>query len=914
MSTYALQSVFQPASVALVGASPRARSLGRLVLRQLREGGFAGPIGVVNPRHASIDGLATHPTLAALPFAPELVIVAAPPADVAGVVAAAADRGTRAVIVLTRGLGAGPGSHNAALAAVARARGVRVVGPNCLGVIAPHARLFASFAAHAPLAGDLALVSQSGAVAAGMMEWGRTRGIGFSAVVSLGDAVDVDFADLLDHFALDRHTRAILLYVEQVRDARKFLSAARAASRGKPVVVVKPGRHRPAPAGAGTHTAALARPDAVYDAAFRRAGLLRVHALDELFAAAEMLSHRGIAAGNRLAVLTNGAGTGRLALDRLEDLGGVRATLSGDTLASLDAALGDGWSRRNAVDVLGDADGGRYAAAMTALLLDPGNDAILAMHVPTVLSSPVETAEAVARSVQAHPAQAARKATMAVWLGDDAGARDALRAAGIPTYATEHDALRGFMYLVRHREAQAALMETPPSLPADFAVDADAARAVVDEALAAGQAWLDPPAIARLFAAYGIPLAATSIAADADAAALAAAPLLAAGRTVAVKILSRDIAHKSDVDGVRLGLASVEAVRDAASAILARARALRPDARIDGVTVHPTIVRPKARELIAGIADDPTFGPVVVFGRGGTAVELIDDTALALPPLDLRLAHELIGRTRVSRLLKAYRDVPAADERAVALLLVKLAQLAADVPALRELDINPLLADADGVVAVDARVSVAPPRVLHRGRGHPRFAIFPYPVEWERTIALADGTPVFVRPVRPEDEAMFLAFFDRVSAEDLRLRFFGAVRHFSHEFVARLTQLDYARSMALAAIDPATGEMLGAVRLLADSGYVRGEYGIMVRSDLKGAGLGWRLMAMMVEVAHWLGLQVVEGQVLRENTTMLAMCRQLGFSVEGDPDDATIAIVRLPVTGAAPAGTVPPRPARPRRR
>jgi acetyltransferase len=362
-----------------------------------------------------------------------------------------------------------------------------------------------------------------------------------------------------------------------------------------------------------------------------------------------------------------------------------------------------------------------------------------------------------------------------------------------------------------------------------------------------------------------------------------------------VKVFSADIPHKSDVDGVRLNLGSLQAVHAAATSIIARAHEKRPDARIDGVLVQPTIVRPKARELIAGIADDPTFGPVIVFGRGGTAVEVIDDKALALPPLDLRLSHELIGRTRVSRILKAYRDVPAADERAVALILVKLAQLAADIPEIRSLDINPLLADRDGVIALDARVAIAPSRKLHKGRGHPRFAVFPYPKEWERTITLSDGAPAFVRPVRPEDDALFRAFFARVTDDDLRLRFFQSVKHFSHEFIARLTQLDYARSIALVAIDPRSGDMLGAVRLHADADYDRGEYGILIRSDLKGHGIGWRLMAIMIEYAKWLGLNIVEGQVLRENSTMLAMCQSLGFKTRLDPDDSTVMVVTLPV-------------------
>ena len=518
------------------------------------------------------------------------------------------------------------------------------------------------------------------------------------------------------------------------------------------------------------------------------------------------------------------------------------------------------------------------------------------MNVPTALSSSEEAAEAVASVLARRPRPGAGKPVLGVWLGAEPAAQARLDAAGVPTYATEVDAVRGYTYLVRHQQAQRLLMETPPSLPDDFAVDTAAAQAVVAAALAQGRDWLDPIEVTALLQAYGIPMTPAVCAADADAAVAAAEPLLAGGQPVALKILSQDIVHKSDVGGVHLNLASAAAVREAAAGILERARQARPDARIDGVLVQPMIVKPKARELICGLADDPTFGPVVVFGRGGTAVEVIDDKSLALPPLDLRLAHELIARTRVSRILKAYRDVPAADERAVALVLVKLAQLAADIPQVRELDINPLLADADGVVAVDARVAIAPwDGPLHGGPWHSRFVVRPYPKEWERDEQLPHGRHMFVRPVRPEDEALFLEFFNQVTEEDLRLRFFSAVRHFSHEFIARLTQLDYARSIALVALDPDDGSMLGAVRLLADANYESGEYGILVRSDLKGHGIGWRLMQIMIEYAGSIGLKRVEGQVLRENVTMLAMCRHLGFRVRPDKDDPAVMDVTLEV-------------------
>ena len=901
MSTYRLDSIFRPRAVAVVGSQSRPRSVGRAVVENLLASGFSGPIGLVNKHPSPMDGVATVRHLHELPWTPDLVVIATPAATVPQLAAEAAAKGAAAVVVLTAAMGSGPGSPAAQLEALTREKGLRVLGPNCLGVIAPHARLNASLASRFPKAGDLALISQSGAISGGLVEWSMSQPVGFSAVVSLGDALDVDFADLLDYFATDSRTRAILLYVEAIRDARKFMSAARAAARTKPVVVVKSGhsgRAQVTPAGS-THTQNLARPNAVYGAAFRRAGLLRVRSLHELFAAARTLGQVRPFHGRRLAILTNGGGVGALSVDHLYEQGGTLATLSDATRDALDRILPVGWSRTNPVDLLTDIDADRYAATIDALLADPGNDALLAVNVPTVLSSSSEAAHAVTRVLSQRPGHGTRKPVFTVWLGNDPQAEAVLDAAQVPRYPNESDAVAGFMHLVRHREVQAALMETPPSLPEDFSPDVALARTLVDSALDAGQTWLDPLATTQLLAAYGIPMAPLWRADDADDAARIAAPLLAEGATVAVKILSPDIPHKSDVDGVRLNLANANAVREAAAGILQRARERRPEARIEGVLVQPTVLRPKARELIAGIADDPVFGPVIAFGRGGTAVEVINDQAVALPPLDLRLAHELIARTRVSRVLKAYRDVPAADERAVALVLVKLAQLAADIPEIQQLDINPLLADREGVVAVDARIAVARGRALHKGRGHPRFAIFPYPKEWERTIELADGQPALVRPVRPEDDAMFREFFTHVTDEDLRLRFFQSVRHFSHEFIARLTQLDYARSIALVAIHPQTHEMLGAVRLHADANYEKGEYGILVRSDLKGHGIGWKLMQIMIEYARWLGLKVIEGQVLRENRTMLAMCESLGFTVKLDPDDPTLMNVSLPVLAGA---------------
>ena len=895
MSTYRLDHLFAPRSVALVGASPRDTSVGRTVLRNLRAGGFEGSIHLVNPHYAEIDGMAAVKSLADLPVAPDLVVIAAPPSAVPELIAAAGAKNCAAAIIITSGLGHGPGSLAEATERAARTHGIRLVGPNCLGVLVPPVKLNASFTVRMPQAGDLALISQSGAIAAGLVEWAAKRSVGFSAVVSIGDQLDVDFGDLLDYFALDRKTRAILLYIESISDARKFMSAARAAARIKPVVVVKSGRHAQGAVAARTHTGALAGSDAVYDAAFRRAGLLRVLDLDELFAAAETLGRLSPFPGKRLAILTNGGGVGVLAVDRLMDFGGSLATISPNVMKQLDAVLPPIWSKANPIDIAGDADAVRYTAALEPLLADPANDAVLVMNVPTALASAAESAQAVVSVVGAHRGRFhPSKPVFAVWVGDSGDASTKLEAAGIPNYPSESDAVRGFMYLVRYREGLDALMATPPSLPQDFDPDLSSARSIIDKAIAAGRTWLDPIEATNLFAAYSIAITPAVLARNADEASVAAAPFLADGKSVVLKILSPDIVHKSEVGGVRLNLASERAVREATAAILARARTARPDARIVGVTVHPMILRPKARELIAGIADDPTFGPIVVFGQGGTAVEVIDDKALALPPLDLKLARDLMARTRVSRILKAYRDVPAADENAVALILVKLAQLAADLPEVRELDLNPLLVDENGVIAVDARVAIAPvAKTRHVGSGHPRFAIRPYPKEWERHTQLNDGAAIFIRPVRPEDEHLYGPFFAAVTEQDFRLRFFAPVKDRSHEFIVRFTQLDYARAMAFIAIEETTGNMLGVVRLHTSANYETAEYAILVRSDLKGRGLGWRLMQMIVEYARTEGLRTIEGQVLAENTTMLRMCSELGFQIAADPHEDGIRVVTL---------------------
>ncbi|GJE36346.1 bifunctional acetate--CoA ligase family protein/GNAT family N-acetyltransferase [Methylobacterium persicinum] len=907
MSTYRFDRLLAPRTVAFVGAGSREGSVGRSVLANLRRSAFPGAILPVHPTEAEIEGLPCARALSDLATPPDLVVIAVPPPHVPDLVDEAGRIGAGAALVLSAGLGSGPGDPGPQARILARRHGLRLLGPSSAGLSVPSRRLDASLFAHAPAAGDLALVSQSGSVAAAIVEWASRRGVGFSAVMALGRALDIDASDCLDHFAADLRTRAILLCLDRVEDARRFMSAARAAARAKPVVVLRAGRHRTQDVDRGadrtgptvTHTGALARPDAVYAAAFRRAGLLAVQDLEEMFAAVETLGRQRPFPGKRLAILANGLGTGLLVTDLLADHAG--------TLAEI-AAQGPR-PAGNPVSLGLDAGGPAFAEALEPLLADEANDAVLAIHVPTIRSDAQVVAAAVAGVVgRARQGQTRKKPVFAVSLGEADAVRDTYAGAGIPLFATDSEAIEGFLHLVRYREAQDDLMRTPDSLPRDFSPDTEAARQIVADALRQGASWLDPIAVGALLGAYGIPAVPLTLAPDIDSAAAAAWPLIAAGEAVALKVVSPDIVHKSDIGGVHLDLVSEADVREAARSILTRARRERPDARVTGFGVQPMVRRGRRRELIAGLAEDPVFGPVVVFGRGGTAVEVIDDRALALPPLDLTLARDLIGRTRVARRLDAYRDVPAADLSALALTLVKIAQLAADLPQVRELDINPLLADETGVLALDARVRIGrAPQGRYgerdrRGGGHPGFAIRPYPAEWVRSLNVKDRT-VLVRPVRPEDEDLFRTFFEGLDPESLRLRFFGPVRAFSHVFLARLTQLDYARAIAFVAVevDPDGKErMLGAVRLHADANHDSGEYAIGVGRDARGTGLAFALMRLMIDWARSEGIRRVEGSVLAENRAMLAVCRRLGFTQMRDPDDPGVLKVKLDL------GTPPP--------
>jgi len=875
MSGHNLEHLFNPRSVALIGASDRPHTVGATVMRNLLRGGFGGPVWPVNLRHATVAGRKAYRTVEGLPAAPDLAVICTPAPSVPGLIAALGARGTRAAVVISAGLEqpapAGGTLARAMLQAASPFR-LRILGPNCIGILVPHIGLDASFAHVGASAGSLAFVAQSGALTTALLDWARGRRVGFSHFVSLGNAVDVDFGDLLDYLGRDVRTRAILLYVESISAARKFMSAARATARAKPVIVVKSGRTAAAARAAQSHSGALAGSDAVYDAVFGRAGILRVDTLRELFDAAEILSCWRSYAGPRLAIVTNGGGPAVLATDALVRHGGELAELSAESVRTLDRVLPGASARANPLDLGGDARAERYLAALDVVLEDPGVDAALVMHAPTAVASVAEIAAACTPRLVAGP-----RPGLACWLGAEptAGETAVAGASALPSYSTPEEAVGAFQYVVRYHRSQALLLEAPAVAPAPGRPDVQVARAVVARALAESRQTLTEPESKSILAAYGIPVAEARVVRESRDLGAAAQDI---GFPVVLKILSPDITHKSDVGGVALNIESVVELERAADAMLLRCRQSAPSARIDGFTVQKMIRRGGAYELLAGIAVDPTFGPTIVFGQGGTAVELIADRALALPPLNARLARELIASTRIHRLLLGYRDHAAADTAALERALVSLSQLAADVPEIVELDVNPLLADTDGVIALDARVRLERTAL----RGTDRLAIRPYPVELEADVQL-DGRRLHLRPIRPEDFAQQKRFLSRCSPEDLHSRFLSTFRELPDAEIARLTQIDYDREMALIA-EEADGEgaveTLGVARVSADPDNIEAEFAILVRSDFKRHGLGSLLLGRLIDYCRDRGISRITSSVLSGNAGMLGPGASLGFTTQ----------------------------------
>jgi acetyltransferase len=891
MKKHYLNKVFEPQSIAIVGASERPNSVGTQVLTNIRESGFRGDIYPVNPKHDTVQGLKAYASVADIDHPIDLVVIAIAAPAIPKVMAQCGEHGVGAAIVLSAGF-AEVGKRGQALqheiVDTARTYDIPLVGPNCLGVIRPRVGMNATFAKSVVKTGHVALVAQSGAFCTALLDWADARGFGFSAVASLGATADIGFGDVLDYLAVDHETKSILLYVEGISDARSFMSGLRVAARLKPVIVVKSGRNESGSRAAVSHTGAHVGGDNVFDAAVQRAGAVRVMTVSQLFAAAQTLASGTRVEGSRLAIVTNGGGPGVMAADRASDLNVPLAELSPQTIDKLSAVLPTHWSHSDPVDILGDADSERYRAASQIVLEDPHVDGLLVLLTPQAMTEPTACAEGVIEA-----AQQAHKPVLACWMGEKlvAEGRQRFAAAGIPQFTSPEAGVDAFGYLACYRRNQIALLQAPEPLSKHSEPDVEGARLIIENAMGERRYTLSSAESKAVLNAFHIP---TSPSINVNSAAEALIAAEGVGLPVAMKINSPDITHKSDVGGVRLNIREPRSVRTAFREMMDNVAQQRPEARVAGVTIEPMLDRPHAREIMIGIAHDPVFGPIISFGAGGTAIEIFADTQVALPPLNEYLSKDLIRGTRTSKFLKKFRNLPEADISKLVDVLQRISEIACELPEIRELDINPLLVDEEGVVAVDARVVVAPPKTSTEHYGH--MAIHPYPPELETSWQLPDGTDVSVRPIRPEDAEIEQDFVENLSAESKYFRFMQSMDKLTPLMLARFTQIDYDREMALVAVikeHTPQARILGVARYVSNPDKQSCEFALTVADEWQKKGIGRQLMQRLMNVARARGIEIMEGEVLSNNSKMLRLCERLGFrTVRGGEDPDVVSVRR----------------------
>ena len=892
MNTHYLTSLFTPRSVALFGASDRQDSVGGIVLRNLLSSGYEGQVYPVNPKRDTVQGRQAYASLGDLPAAADLAVVATPAATVPDIVESCGEHGTRMMLILSAGFReTGPQGLRLEqhVAELAKRHGIRLMGPNCLGIIRPERGLNITFGHNNARPGNLALVSQSGAICTAILDWAEMNEIGFSAVVSTGIAADLDFGDYLDYLVSDPQTRSILLYIEGIKDARRFMSSLRAAARIKPVIALKVGRHAVGAEASMSHTGALVGSDETFSAALSRSGVLRVESIGQLFAAAKALSTSHYRrASERLVIITNGGGPGVMAADRAADQGIELATLGEETIAALNGVLPSVWSHSNPVDIIGDATPDRYRRAVDICLEDPAVDGAIVILTPQAMTEPTRVAEAVIES-----AAKSKKPILTSWMGGKLvePARQMFNEARIPDFRTLENAVDAFSYLATYNRNQRLLLQTPERLSGgQEPPDVEGARLIIEGVLTEQRKVLTEPESIAVLRAFRIPAVQNAVAHSPNEALVVAESI---GFPVALKVLSPAISHKSDVGGVRLNINSASEVRGAYRALVDQVAARNPDTPIAGVTVEKMYRSPNGRELMIGIMRDPVFGPVISFGSGGVSVEILGDTAITLPPLNRRLARDLINRTRVSRLLAGFRQMPPVDIDLLIDVLLRVSNMACELPWLQEMDINPLIMDEHEIVAVDARIRVDYPRPSTDPYHH--LAIHPYPAHLSKRIQLSDGTDIVIRPIRPEDADMEQEFVRNLSPEAKYFRFMNALQELSQEMLVRLTQIDYWNEMALIAVKPDGGaeEQIGVARYTTNLDLRSCEFALVVSDAWQGHGIGHQLMRKLMEVARDRGLERMRGQVLSNNSRMLNLMSSLNFSVAPDPDDIAVKVVEI---------------------
>ncbi len=890
MDSHYLTDLFTPEKIALFGASDRENSVGGVVFKNLLSSGFEGRIFAINPKHDTVQGQPAYASLEAVGESIDLAVVATPAATIPAIVEACGEHGIKMMLILSAGfreIGEEGKRLEKQITEKCERHGIRMMGPNCLGLIRPDKKLNITFGHNIAKSGNIALVSQSGAICTAILDWAEMNDIGFSAVVSTGIGADLDFGDYLDYLVSDPLTKSILLYIEGISDARRFMSSLRAAARIKPVIALKVGRHAAGAEASMSHTGALVGSDETFSAALSRSGVLRVESVSQLFAAAKVLSSESSrVASDRLVIITNGGGPGVMAADRATDQGIELSTLSDETIEKLNQVLPGVWSHGNPVDIIGDAPPDRYSAAVDICLEDPGVDGAIVILTPQAMTAPTLVAEELIKS-----AKDSKKPVLTSWMGGTQveEARRVLKEAHIADFNMLEDAVDAFSFIGTYNRNQRLLLQTPARLTGDQGTaDRDGARLIIEGVLNERRKVLTEPESMAILNAFKIPAAENGVASTANQALVIAETI---GYPVVMKVLSNDISHKSDAGGVRLNVASAQEVRGAYRDMIEQVKKNRPNATIDGITIAKMYRSPNARELMIGIIRDPVFGPVISFGSGGTMVEVMGDSAISLPPLNRRLAKDLIYRTKAAKMLGNFRNMPAVDIEKLIDVLVAVSNLACELPWIREMDINPLLVDENGVVAVDARIRVAYPKPSTDPYNH--LAIHPYPIHLITEEQLNDGTDIIIRPIRPEDAEMEQEFIRGLSAESKYFRFMNSIHELSLEMLVRFTQIDYHNEMALVAINPGPKgeEEIGVARYMTNPDKKTCEFAIVVSDKWQGKGIARLLMQKLLDIARNRNLEVMEGQVLANNYRMLELMASMGFQIQNDAEDPGIKVV-----------------------
>ncbi|MEW8104167.1 MAG: bifunctional acetate--CoA ligase family protein/GNAT family N-acetyltransferase [Candidatus Thiodiazotropha endolucinida] len=886
MQSHYLTSLFSPKSIAMFGASDRKNSVGEVVFKNLISSGFKGDIYPINLKHEKVQGIKAYKSIEAINKPVELAVVATPAKTIPAIVQACGEHGVKTMIILSAGFresGTAGRRLEDKIIELAKDYGMRFIGPNCLGLIRPDQGINITFGNNNAAPGNLALVSQSGAICTAILDWAEVNDIGFSTVISTGIGADLDFGDYLDFLVSDPMTDSILLYVEGIKDARRFMSGLRAAARIKPVIVLKVGRHAAGAEASMSHTGALVGSDETFSAALSRSGVLRVETISQLFSAAKALSSRYRVYGDRLAIITNGGGPGVMAADRASDLNIELAEFNDQTIDALNKVLPDVWSHGNPVDIIGDAPPERYRAAVDICLNDPGVDGTIVILTPQAMTEPEEVARALIDLADSH-----KKPILTSWMGGKQieSARKLFKDARLPSFRTLENAVDAFSYLSSYQKNQRLLLQTPAkSSRRHIQPDTEGARLIIESALSEQRKILTEPESFALLGAFRINAVRNGIARSANEALILAESI---GFPVAMKIYSPDISHKSDAGGIRLNISNAQVVRSTYRDLIEQVRETRPEANVEGVTVEQMYQSPNGRELLIGIVRDPVFGPVISFGSGGTTVEVMGDSAIALPPLNRSLASDLIDRTKAAKLLSQFRHMPPANREALIDVLLRVSTMACELPWIHEMDINPLIVDDQGAVAVDARIRVDFPRPSTDPYHH--LAIHPYPVNLVNSTQLPNGTNIVIRPIRPEDADLEQTFTRQLSDEAKYFRFMSSIQELTPEMLTRFTQIDYHNEMALIAVtEDGNHEIeLGVARYVINPDKKSCEFALVVSDQWQRQGIGHKLMHQLMEVARDRGLEKMEGEVLSNNFKMLDLMKSLYFHISTSPDDNSI--------------------------